>query len=329
MSTYRLKILTNRLFRRYETVTKGLIALGLLALIVLIIYSISPLNFPRGKIVRINKNMGVTAVANMLKDDGIIRSAFIYKAYVVLLHDGKGVQAGSYLFDQPQSALRVAYRTAYGISELQKIRVTIFEGLNSKEIGTTIKKNIPEFDVDDFISKARNYEGHLFPETYFFNPDVESDEVIAEMRGQFDREIVPYKDAVATSTKSLREIIIMASIIEKEANNTEDRRMVSGVLWNRIRINMPLQTDVPFYYIINRAANQLTVKDLATTSPYNTYLNKGLPPTPISNPGLDSIEAALYPTKSQYLFYLADGNGITHFAKTHDEHVANKFKYLQ
>lgn len=315
--------------RRYKTAIRAFFIIVIVALLMLIMLSIAPSSFPRGIIVRINKDMTVTGVASLLKEKGVIRSAFVYKVYVVLVHDGKGVQAGSYLFDQPQSALRVAYRTAYGIGELQKIKITIFEGSNSKEIGAILKKNIPLFNLANFLTLAKKSEGYLFPETYFFNPDVEPEEVISAMREQFDKETAIFKDAIATSTRSFKDIIIMASIIEKEANDPKDRRLISGVLWNRINIDMLLQIDVPFYYILNRKANQLTVKDLATTSPYNTYLYKGLPPTPITNPGLDSIEAALFPIKNSYLFYLADNNGVTHFAKTHDEHVQNIWKYLQ
>ena len=315
--------------RKYRVLIGGIVVFVLFPMSLVVSFSVAPSNFPRGTIVRVNKDMSVTGTASLLKERGIIRSALVYKAYVKFVHKGKGVLAGSYLFDQPQSALRVAYRTAYGVSDLQKVKITVFEGTNTKEIGALIKKAIPAFDAVSFVAEAKPYEGYLFPETYFFNPDVQPEEVIALMREQFDLKIAALKDAIATSTKPFEDIMKMASIIEKEANDRTDRRMISGVLWNRINIDMPLQTDVPFYYILNRKANELTVKDLSTTSPYNTYLNKGLPPTPITNPGLDSIMAAMNPTKNPYLFYLADYNGVTHFAKTHDDHVLNKRKYLQ
>jgi UPF0755 protein len=279
--------------------------------------------------VRIKDGMTVSETAKLLADKNIIKSQFMYKAYVKLIHGDKGVQAGSYLFANSQSSLRVAYRTAYGVDELQKIKVAIPEGSSSKNIAVIIKKAIPAFDSKTFLVEAKKHEGYLFPETYFFNPDVTPDEVISEMKSQFNEKVASLMDAVATSTHSLEKIIILASILEEEANNTDDRRMISGVLWNRTDIGMALQVDAPFYYLFGKGSSQLTLSDLATTSPYNTYKNKGLPPGAISNPGLDAIKAALYPTPSKYLFYLADRKGVTHYAVTHEQHVENKFMYLQ
>lgn len=318
-----------RIVKRHKTAVRAFFVIVIILFFTLIIFSIAPSNFPRGSIVRINKDMTVSGAASMLKEKGIIKSAYLYKIYVVMLHDGKGIQAGSYLLDRPQSTLRMAYRTAYGISNLQKIKVTIFEGSNSKDIATILKKNIPLFNSSDFLIQAKKLEGYLFPETYFFNPDVQPDEVIAEMRDQFDKKIAPIKNAISTSTKSFSDIMIMASILEEEANNTYDRRIISGILWKRIQEGMLLQVDAPFYYIFGKGSSQLTRSDLATTSPYNTYIHKGLPLAPISNPGLDAIKAALYPGENNYYFYLADKKGITHYATTHDGHVANKEKYLQ
>ena len=265
----------------------------------------------------------------MLSSSGIIRSIFFYKAYAVLFRDGKGIQAGSYLFDQPESALRVAYRTAYGIKHLEKARITVFEGMNSKEIAALLKKQIPLFDAVTFLNLARAREGYLFPETYFVDPDASPQDVVDMMTAQFDKEIAVYHDAFATSTRTFKDIVIMASIIEEEANNSADRRIISGILWKRIDKGMALQVDVPFYYITHIGVSGITLDDLATSSPYNTYMHKGLPPTPISSPGLDAIDAALHPVVSPYYFYLADHDGKTHYAKTFDGHLVNKQTYLQ
>jgi len=120
----------------------------------------------------------------------------------------------------------------------------------------------------------------------------------------------------------------MASIIEKESLNGDERQIVSGILWKRISLGMPLQVDATFLYINGKASAELTKDDLNIDSPYNTYRNKGLPPGPINNPGLDAIVAALYPKDSPYLYYLHDKKGKVHYAKTFNEHVANKRKYL-
>lgn len=324
-----LQTTLKKIIRKSKIAVGAACVVAFALIIFMVAKSLAPSDFARGTIVRIPKNMTVSEAASLLASKNIIKSQFMYKAYVRLVHSNNGIQAGSYLFDNPQSALRVAYRTAYGVDELQKVKVAIPEGSSSKNIAVIIKKAIPAFDDKAFLIEARKYEGYLFPETYFFNPDVNPDEVISEMKGQFDEKVAPLMDAIATSTHSLEKIIILASILEEEANNTEDRRMISGVLWNRTDIGMPLQVDAPFYYLFGKTSSQLTVSDLATTSPYNTYKNKGLPPGAISNPGLDAIKAALYPTPSKYLFYLADKKGVTHYAITHEEHVENKFKYLQ
>ncbi len=311
----------------YRRQVSILTAIFLAVLIFVAVICSAPSDFPRGKIIRISKDMTVTQAASVLKEKGIIRYSFVYKTFAVMMREGRGIQAGSYLFAEPQSALRIAYRLSYGVNDLQKIKVTIPEGSSSKNIANIIKKNISAFDVDSFLISAKSFEGYLFPETYYFNPDIEPGEVIDAMHEQFDKQTAILNSAISTSTHSFDDIIIMASILEEEANNTVDRRMIAGVLWNRISIGMPLQVDAPFYYLFGKGSSQLTRTDLATTSKYNTYINKGLPPGAISNPGIDAIEAALYPTQNKYLYYMADRNGVTHFAVTHDEHVANKAKY--
>jgi UPF0755 protein len=121
----------------------------------------------------------------------------------------------------------------------------------------------------------------------------------------------------------------MASILEAEARTTETRKIISGILWKRMEIGMPLQVDAPFQYIIGKNTFQLTTNDLKFDSPYNTYKYKGLPPGPIGNPGLDAISATVNPIKTNYLYYLSDVRGNMHYAKTFAEHVINKEKYLK
>lgn len=317
-----------RFIKKNMVAASAVLVLILAFIIVISVYSAAPSDFPRNAIVRIDKDMTVSAAASMLKERGIIKSSYFFKVYVVLLHDGKGVQAGSYLFDQPQSALRVAYRTAYGMKGIEKIKFTVTEGMNSKEIAALLKKSVPGFDSEKFAKKAVESEGYLFPETYFLDPDVTPGEIIDMMESQFR---LATKDLLSTasSTASLEDIIIMASIIEEEANNMSDRQVISGILWKRIEEGMPLQVDAPFYYLFGKGSSQLTRADLSSSSPYNTYTNKGLPPAPISNPGLGAIKAALIPKETPYYFYLADRQGVTHYAVTHDGHVVNKQKYLQ
>ena len=131
------------------------------------------------------------------------------------------------------------------------------------------------------------------------------------------------------TVNEINDTLTTASILEREANGTEDIKIISGILQNRLNKNMPLQVDAPFYYLLGKESSELTQADLKIKSPYNTYINKGLPPAPIGNPGLKAIEAAVYPTKTDYLYYLHDINGVVHYAKTHSEHVKNKQLYLK
>src|SRR5262249_16200081 len=154
----------------------------------------------------------------------------------------------------------------------------------------------------EFVAIASSSEGYLFPDTYNFSPGSDTRSVLKALTDNFNRKLNPLEPAIATSTHSLGDIITMASLVEKEARTTENRKLVAGVLWNRLAKGMPLQVDAVFGYIKNRDTYSPSLDDLKIESPYNTYLHKGLPPTPIDNPGLDSITAALYPTKSNYLY---------------------------
>jgi UPF0755 protein len=186
---------------------------------------------------------------------------------------------------------------------------------------------LQRFDAEKFLSKAQPQEGYLFPDTYFFLPNATEDTVIATMRQNFDKQVDTIREEIDAFGQPFEDIVILASIIEKEAHNFDDRRKISSVLWNRLERGMALQVDVTFLYTIGKGTFQLTKDDLASDSPYNTYINKGLPPTAIGSPSLDALLAAVQPAKTEYLFFMADLTGVTHFCKTHACHEANKARY--
>ena len=134
---------------------------------------------------------------------------------------------------------------------------------------------------------------------------------------------------IQASKLSIDEILILASIIEREANTEESQKMISGIFQNRLAINMPLQADASIEYVLDKPLNELTPRDLEIDSPYNTYLNLGLPPTPIGNPGMEAIDAVLNPTKSDYYYYITDENGDFYYAKSYAEHLRNIEQYLR
>jgi UPF0755 protein len=169
----------------------------------------------------------------------------------------------------------------------------------------------------------------LFPDTYYFPIDVSGKEVVDTMLKNFERKITPYLKEIEKSGKTLKEIIIMASLIEKEVKTKEEKELASGVLWKRLKVGMPLQVDATINYITGKNTTKILLEDLKIDSPYNTYKYKGLPPAPICNPGLESILAALYPKESDYWYYLSKPDGQTLFFKDYEEFIVAKKKYLK
>ncbi|MBI5798878.1 MAG: endolytic transglycosylase MltG [Candidatus Yonathbacteria bacterium] len=288
-----------------------------------------PFGFPENKIITIKKGASLREVSALLDKENIIRSQRSFEFCAKVVGGPKPVAAGQYLFKEPTSACRVASRIANSLSGIPAIRVTLPEGMSNKEFVAVLEKSIQGFDAKFFLEHARSQEGFLFPDTYFFPENVTAQGVEAIMLENFNKRTEPWSGAIEISKRSLRDIVIMASILEKEATIEEDKAIVSGILWKRISIGMPLQVDATFMYLLGKKSSELTVADLKMKSSYNTYINKGLPGGPIGNPGIVAIRAAIQPTMSSYLYYLSDNDGVMHYAKTFAEHVANKQKYLK
>ncbi|MEK7515582.1 MAG: endolytic transglycosylase MltG, partial [Patescibacteria group bacterium] len=159
--------------------------------------------------------------------------------------------------------------------------------------------------------------------------DAIAESVVEAMRANFDVKITQLSAGIKASGRSIRDIVIMASLVEKEARTDANRRIVAGILWNRLKLGIPLQVDAVFGYIFNRDTYSPSFEDLKVDSPYNTYIHTGLPPGPISNPGLESLQAAISPAKTNYLYYLTGSDNLMHYATTYAEHVANQTKYLR
>jgi UPF0755 protein len=210
-----------------------------------------------------------------------------------------------------------------------EVQMVIPEGFTVEQIGELFESE-GIFNADDFISVAEEHEGYLFPDTYRFFRNVAPEEVVKQMRGVFDKKVVSViSEELIRQEVSLRDIVIMASLIEKEVHNLTDQRIVSGILWKRLEIGMGLQVDATLLYLNNNKNSDITAEDLEIDSLYNTYKYRGLPPGPITNPGLGAIEAALYPTPSEYLYYLSDKEGNTHYAENFEDHKLNKQRYLR
>ena len=286
----------------------------------------APANFPNYTLFTVNKGDTLSQVADSLYENNLIRSPFWFRNFVILADKEKRLIAGDYVFGVPQSVFTIAKRITTAKYDLNFIKITIPEGMNKFEIAEILVKKFSKFDPKDFISNAK--EGYLFPDTYLFLPNSEITQVLSFMKNNFDKKIQSIESEIIEFKKPLNDVIIMASILEEEARKTDTRRTIAGILWKRLSVGMPLQVDVTFQYINGKKTFELTTEDLKIDSPYNTYKYRGLPPTPISNPGLDSILSAITPIETPYFYFLSDKDGNMHYAKTFSEHKKNKELYL-
>ena len=198
-------------------------------------------------------------------------------------------------------------RKALEKTAVSEVAVTIPEGLNASQIGE-ILESAGFFSQNEFAKIAEKEEGYLFPDTYRFYKTSSAPQVVARMRENFDKKLTPeILNEIKKQNKTLQDVIIMASLLEEEVQSTEDRKIVAGILWKRLKLDMGLNVD----------------------SAPDTYRYKGLPTDPISNPGMDAILTAVYSEPSPYLYYLSGQDGKTHYAKTLEEHSLNKFRYLK
>ncbi|OGG71289.1 hypothetical protein A3F27_02115 [Candidatus Kaiserbacteria bacterium RIFCSPHIGHO2_12_FULL_53_13] len=287
-----------------------------------------PDDFPLGELVTIPQGASLQDTSVILEEAGVVRMKAALRALVFLMGHQRDVHAGDYLFKEPRGLFSVARAISIGAYGLEPMRILIPEGATTGDMAVIFGNRLLRFDAERFLADARSQEGYLFPDTYFFLPNAAEDLVIRTMRQNFDSHEASIDAQVQAFGKPLGDVVIMASLLEREAKTMEDRRMIAGVLWNRLNRGMLLQVDAAFLYSLGRNTYQLTTEDLASDSPYNTYRYKGLPPGPIGSPSMISLEAAVTPVKHDYLYYLADRNGKTYFSKTYAEHLRNKQRYV-
>ena len=283
------------------------IILGVSFLFIISYYIFSAPIRNKDVIIHITPNDSLSKISSVLEGENIIRSPFLLKISVYVFRGDKNIPSGDYLFKKGESLLGVAWQISRGKHGVDRIRVTFIEGMKNEEMAKLLADKISSFRKDLFLSDSRSKQGYLFPDTYFFFPLSTTDEILNEITANFNKKIKSLNEDIKSSGKSLSDIIIMASIIEKEASGKDDIAVISGILWKRIKLGMPLQVDI------------------APT----TYDEAGLPSAPISNPGLTAIKAALNPTASHYLFYLHDDSGQVHYAVDFSEHRSNIARYLK
>ncbi|PIV42881.1 MAG: endolytic transglycosylase MltG [Candidatus Nealsonbacteria bacterium CG02_land_8_20_14_3_00_40_11] len=274
--------------------------------------------FREEKIFLIKKGESLFQIAENLEKEGLIKNKFLFDLYIFIKGAQRKLQAGEYSLTSSESINRIAEKIISGY--IAKIVVTIPEGWTQKQIEEMIGLKLP----------GENLEGFLFPDTYQFPLRVSGEEVVKKMRDNFDKKLTPdLKKEIQRQGKTISEIITMASLIEKEVSKNEDKELVSGILWKRLKNNIPLQVDATITYITGKRTTKISKEETQIDSPYNTYKYLGFPPGPICNPGIDSIKAAIYPKNSEYWYYLSTPEGKTIFSKTLEEHNIAKEKYLR
>jgi UPF0755 protein len=287
--------------------------------------SIPPKNFKPNFIIDIEEGETIKSVASSLKQNGIIKSETFFSLLIEISRSH--VVTGRYIFKNPENLFTIVRKIAKGNYGSTVVSVTFFEGMTTKEMAKALKYYLPNFDENEFLNLTKDKEGYLFPDTYKISDLMTSRQIIKMLENNFDDHISEIENEIKNSKYSLSQIIIMASIIEKEAT-ADSRQEVANILWKRYENNFPLQVDSPFVYSIGKGTFDLTKADLKSDDPFNTYLHKGLTPSPISNPGMDSIKAAANPQPTKNLYFLTGRDGKMYYAKTFEEHKKNRLRYL-
>lgn len=289
----------------------------------------APESLSTSMLVTIPEGTTLTDAARILEDKGIITSAQLLEWLVLLQQGEQHIKAGDYYFDSSLTAGEATRRLLAGEFGLTPIRITIPEGATTYQMADILEDKLERFDAITFLERTKHLEGYLFPDTYLFLPNASIEDVVRTMESTLYEKIAPLEESIEASGFSLHDILTVASLLEREARWPEEKRMIAGILYHRLEIGMPLQVDAVFGYIYGRETFHPKFSHLEIDSPYNTYKHSGLPPGPIASPGLESIEAALNPIESPYLFYLTGRDGTMYYSESYEQHLVNTELYLR
>lgn len=277
----------------------------------------------------IEKNQGLKEIAGRLTEAQIIRSRFWFMVYVFSRGWADRLQAGEYSLSPSMNVGEIARMLAFGEVLPHQARVTVPEGFNLKQIDELLVK-ADLIEPGELVNNYSHLEGYMFPDTYLFEKKAALEEITAKVVANFNKKITDgMNDEIKRQGKTLSEIVIMASVIEKEIAGWENSRLVAGIFWRRLKNSQPLESCATIAYVLGVNKRRYSIEDTKVNSPYNTYRNVGLPPGPICSPGLTAVSAAIYPQYSDYNYFLAKPDGETVFSRTYQEHLENKAKYLR
>jgi UPF0755 protein len=264
------------------------------------------------------QGQATSTIAQRLKQEKLIKSPIIFRLVVEQKGLSGKLQAGDFRLNRAMNLKTIVENLTHGSLDYW---ITFPEGLRVEEYAQRLAEK-SAIDQQAFILAAKPFEGQLFPDTYLIPNTAAVEDIVSMLTNTFAKKS-PTKD---------KRIIIIASLIEREAKHEQDRKLVASVIHNRLEIGMALQIDATVQYLLGRDEDwwpkNLTRENLQIKSPYNTYLNPSLPPAPIANPGLASLQAALAPAETDYLYYVSDSAGYNHYAVTLEEHQANIAEFL-
>ena len=315
-----------------SAITKITIGIGLVFIIgiIIVLYQFSaPQIGAKEETLVVSLGTTEKELIHKLKEEGFIRNERAFE-FVLTIKGWRGkIRPGGYLVSKGLNAWQLADIL---VNHPYQKWVIIPEGLRKEEIADIVQNKLAWSDDEkkEFLENAR--EGYLFPDTYLFNLDFSGKEVAQRMTNNFNEKVAPLFIKAKENNIRNDTLIVLASLLQREAASEKEMPLIAGIIWNRWLKNMRLEIDATVQYALGREGNwwpKISSKDYRVNSPYNTYLHKGRPPTPICNPGLAAIEAVIYPKETEYFYYLHDSKGQIHLAKTYKEHLENINKYLK
>jgi len=287
----------------------------------------------------IPKGSSLKTIAGILEKENLIKDSLVFELYCKLHDKSDSIKAGKYSIKTSMSVSEIVEAISTSSNAIEDtVKFTIPEGYKLDQIieklsslGVVSREELEsaldskKYDygfIEQIPEREKKLEGYLFPDTYEIYKDTTAEDIIDKLLGRFDKVFKEeYRSRAKELGMSMDQVVVLASIIEREAKLDNERKTISAVFHNRLKKNMLLQSCATVQYLFKEQKEVLTYKDLEIESPYNTYINTGLPPGPIASPGLKSIEAALYPEKVDYLYFVARNDGSHIFTKTYSEHI--------
>lgn len=299
----------------------------------------------------IEEGQGVNEISRSLKSQGLIVDSYTFEVYLWIRRFESKLQAGEYALSKNLNAIQLASQLIQGVGASNETVIKIPEGWAIEDIANYLDTEKQIVSRDAFLDAARvtdsrtilpsasfdfleskpatvDLEGYLFPDTYRVFKDAQPADIVEKMLTNFGKKITPeIRNDSVKSGMTLHAVLTLASIVQHEVQTEEDMKFVAGIFLKRLEIGKPLESDATVNYITKKGTTRPTLDDLQVDSLYNTYKNAGLPPGPISNPGLQAIQAVLHPRTSPYLFFLTTPDGRVMYSETFEEHLTTKRRF--